>query len=260
MRSSLVPLVTASLLLSSFTLRADVVRLKDGRTIQGIFLGGNSRQIDFLVSEGKTVSFSLTSVSSVAFMALPETPPSTGGGAAAGTAPAPAARPPVLIPAGTLLRVRTIDPIDVDTSATGAKFKASLDDPVMVGGAVVIPRGAGAMLQAVKVEQSGKMKGSDLIQLKVISVSVGETAYPVVSSVAESKGGSEGKATAKKTLGGAGLGALIGGIAGGGSGALIGTAAGAAGGAIVSASGQQHLKIPSETRLEFKLQSDLKVR
>jgi outer membrane lipoprotein SlyB len=130
----------------------------------------------------------------------------------------------------------------------------------MVGGAVVIPRGADAMLQAVKVEQSGKMKGSDLIALKVISVSVGKTAYPVVTSVAETKGGSEGKATARKTLGGAGLGALIGGIAGGGSGALIGTAAGAAGGAIVSASGQQHLKIPSETRLEFKLQSDLKVR
>ena len=58
------------------------------------------------------------------------------------------------------------------------------------------------------------MKGSDLIQLKVNSLTVHGASYPVVSSVAESKGGSEGKSTAKKTIGGAGLGAIIGGIAG----------------------------------------------
>ena len=127
--------------------------------------------------------------------------------------------------------MRTIDNIDVDSSTAGAKYRASLDDPIIVGGAVVISKGADAMLQAVKVQQSGKMKGSDLIQLKVTRVSVGGSSYPVVTSVAESKGKSEGKATARKTVGGAGLGALIGGIAGGGKGALIGTAAGLAGGA-----------------------------
>lgn len=67
------------------------------------------------------------------------------------------------------------------------------------------------------------------------------------------------KKTARKTIGRAGLGAIIGGIAGGGKGAAIGAAAGWAGGAIISASGQQHLKIPSETRLEFTLQADLKI-
>ncbi|HEU0005157.1 MAG TPA: hypothetical protein VFS12_04110, partial [Terriglobia bacterium] len=238
-------------------LQADVIKLKDGRAIQGIFLGGNSRQIDFLSPSGQTLNFPLTSVGSVTFSALPG---ASGGGAAPGApAAAPAARPAVLIAAGTLLRVRTIDNIDVDASKAGAKYRASLDDPIMVGGAVVIPRGADATLQAVKVQQSGKMKGSDLIQLKVTTVSVRGTAYPVVTSVVESKGKGEGKATARKTAGGAGLGALIGGIAGGGKGALIGVAAGAGAGLIVSASGQQHLKVPSETRLEFKLEADLKV-
>jgi len=238
-------------------LQADVVKLKDGRAIQGIFLGGNSRQIDFLSPGGQTLNFPLTSVSSVTFSALPA---ATGGsGAPAAPAAAPAGRAPVVIAGGTLLRVRTIDNIDVDASKAGAKYRASLDDPIMVGGAVVIPRGADAMLQAVKVQQSGKMKGSDLIQLKIISVSVRGATYPVVTSVVESKGKSEGKATARKTAGGAGLGAIIGGIAGGGKGAAIGLAAGAATGAIVSASGQQHLKIPSETRLEFKLEAALKV-
>ena len=257
MKSLLVPGVSLSVLLCAFTLQADVVKLKDGRAIQGIFLGGNSRQIDFLSPGGQTLSFPLTSVGSVTFSGLPG---ATGGSAApAAPAAAPAGRAQVLIAGGTSLRVRTIDNIDVDASKAGAKYRASLDDPIMVGGAVVIPRGAEATLQAVKVQQSGKFKGSDLIQLKVINVSVRGTTYPVVSSVAESKGKSEGKATARKTAGGAGLGALIGGIAGGGKGALIGVAAGAATGAIVSASGQQHLKIPSETRLEFKLEADLKV-
>ena len=257
MKSLLVPGVSLSLLFCTFTLQADIVKLKDGRAIQGIFLGGNSRQIDFLSPGGQTLNFPITSVGSVTFSALPG---AAGGSGTPGTPAAPAAaRPAVLIPTGTPLRVRTIDNIDVDSSKAGTKYRASLDDPIMVGGAVTIPKGADAVLQAVNVQQSGKMKGSDLIQLKVISVSVRGNAYPVVSSIAESKGGSEGKATARKTLGGAGLGALVGGIAGGGKGALIGTAAGAGAGAIVSASGQQHLKIPPETRLEFKLAADLKV-
>jgi hypothetical protein len=91
------------------------------------------------------------------------------------------------------------------------------------------------MLQAVKVQQSGKMRGSDLIQLKINSITAGGTSYPVVSSVAESKGGSEGKKTARKTIGGAGLGAIIGGAAGGGKGAAIDALAGGAGGPILSA-------------------------
>src|SRR5262245_18682262 len=260
MKVSRIPVATVSLMLLAFTLQADVVKLKDGRAIQGIFLGGNARQIDVLSPGGQTLNFPLTSVASVTFSALPG---AEGGGAAPGAQQAPAApapRPAVLIPTGTVLRVRTIDNIDVDASAAGAKYRASLDDPIMVGGAVVIPRGADATLQAVKVQQSGKMKGSDLIQLKVVNVVVKGATYPVVTSVAESKGKGEGKATTRKTLGGAGLGALIGGIAGGGKGALIGTAAGAAGGLIISASGEQHLKIKPETRLEFTLQSDVKIR
>jgi len=250
-------ILSFSFLLSSLPTQADTIKLRDGRAIQGTFLGGNTRQIDFITQAGKMESYPIQSVLILSFSASSMSP-STGGATAAKPAPTAASRPPVIISTGTLLRVRTIDPIDVDTSKAGAKYQASLDDPVMVGGAVVIPRGADVVLQAVKVQQSGRMKGSDLIQLKLNSVKVNGTSYPVVSSVAESKGGSEGKSTAKKTLGGAGLGAIIGGIAGGGKGAAIGAAAGGTGGAILSASGQQHLKIPAETRLEFTLQANLK--
>jgi hypothetical protein len=57
-----------------------------------------------------------------------------------------------------------------------------------------------------------------------------------------------------KVVGGAGLGALIGGIAGGGKGAGIGALAGAAGGTAVAASKKgEQLSIPSESLLEFRL-------
>jgi hypothetical protein len=165
----------------------------------------------------------------------------------------------VFVPAGTSLRFRTIDGIDVDTTQAGVKFRASTDDPIMLGGDVIVPRGAGVMLIASKVKQGGRLKGSDVVELKVQSITVGGRSCQVVTSLAEAKSGGEGNKTARKIIGGAGLGAIIGGIAGGGKGAAIGAAAGGAGGTAIAASGQPHLKIPPETRLEFQFQSDWKV-
>ena len=99
------------------------------------------------------------------------------------------------------------------------------------------------------------MKGSSQLTLELTDIVVRGTAYPILTSDYEVKGKGEGSSTAKKVVGGAGLGALIGGIAGGGKGAGIGAAAGGAlgtGGA-ASKKGQQ-LSIPSETLLEFRLQ------
>jgi hypothetical protein len=104
------------------------------------------------------------------------------------------------------------------------------------------------------------MKGSDLIELKVNTIVVNGRSYPVSTTVSQTKTGGEGKKTAGKVLGGAGLGAIIGGIAGGGKGAGIGALVGGAGGTAIAASGQPHLKIPAETRLEFQFAADWKVK
>jgi hypothetical protein len=150
--------------------------------------------------------------------------------------------------------------IDVDVSASGQTFKATVDDPIMIGGSIVIPRGATAVVQAVKVEQSGKMKGSDKVTLKLNAIGFGGTMYDVASSYVESSGKGEGKKTARKVGGGAGLGAIVGGIAGGGEGAAIGAAVGGITGAAVASGGEEHLKLPSETRLQFKLTAAVNVR
>jgi hypothetical protein len=227
------------------TLSADSVALRNGTKTDGTFLGANSRQIDFLKSNGESIRVPIEDVASVTFSS---------------SKASPQARGAVVIPAGTLLRVRTVDAIDVDKTQAGMKFRASLDDPIVSGGSVIVSRGADVVLIAAKVEQGGKFKGSDLIQLKAASISVNGKPHQVITSLSETKTGGEGKKTAGKVVGGAGLGAIIGGIAGGGKGAGIGALAGVAGGTILAATGEPHLKVAAETRLEFQLVADWKIR
>ncbi|RPI22979.1 MAG: hypothetical protein EHM61_20905 [Acidobacteria bacterium] len=165
-----------------------------------------------------------------------------------------------MIHSGTVISVRTIDNIDVDAAQAGATFSASIDQPIVDGDRVVVSKGSEATLRALKVEQSGKMKGKDLIQLELTSIVVKGKRYQVATSFQEIAGKSEGKSTRRKILGGAGAGAVVGAIAGGGKGAAIGAAIGGSAGTAISASGEQHLKVPSETRLEFRLDNDLTIQ
>jgi hypothetical protein len=247
--------ITALLVLMvGATLSADRVKLKSGKVIEGMFVGADSKAIRILLDNGKVTEVGIEEAVSVEFTprkpASPPPPP-----------PNPATQPkPVQVPAGTIINVRLTQGIDVDASQAGQTFKAIVDDPVMMNGVIVIPRGASAMLQAVAVQQSGKMKGSDKISLKLNSIGFGGMVYQVTTAYVETKGGGEGKKTTRKVAGGAGLGAIVGGIAGGGSGAAIGAAVGGATGAVVASSGEEHLKLPAETRLQFQLSAAVNVR
>lgn len=237
------------LALTGLTLSADTIVLRNGKKITGTFLGGSTREVEFLSSSGPSLKLPVAEVLSLTFSAPP-----------VAAEPPAGARQAILVPAGLAFRVRTAEFIDVDSTKAGAKFRGTVDDPIMLGGDVIVPRGADVVLLASKVQQGGRMKGSDLIALKVESITVRGRAYPVVTSMSETKSSGEGKKTTRKVVGGAGLGAIVGGIAGGGAGAGIGALVGAAGGTALSATGQPHLKIPAETRLEFQLLADWKIR
>ena len=269
--SSVVGIALVLVLGTGVSLSADRVRLRSGKTVEGMFMGGDSKSVRVLLDDGSVSEIPLEEAIAVEFSArkpksapapAPAAKPAAKPAAApAAQAPAPAAAPkPVTVPAGTMLNVRLAQAIDVDTSATGQTFKAIVDDPVMIGGSVVIPRGASAVVQAVHVEQSGKMKGSDKISLKVNSIGFGGMVHEVTTTYVETKGKGEGKKTARKVGGGAGLGAIVGGIAGGGSGAAIGAAVGGATGGAIAAGGEEHLQLPAETRLQFQLTAAVNIR
>jgi len=243
------------------SLYADRVRLRSGKIVEGMFIGADSKAVRILLEDGRVSEIPIEETVAVEFSARKPATPSTPAAKPAAAAPVAAAAPKaVSVPAGTMLNVRLTQPIDVDASQAGMKFKGIVDDPVMIGGAIVIPRGASAVLQAVQVQQSGKMKGSDQITLKLNAIGFGGMMYEVATTYVETKGKGEGKKTARKVGGGAGLGAIVGGIAGGGSGAAIGAAVGGATGAAVAAGGEEQLQLPAETRLQFQLSAAVNIR
>jgi hypothetical protein len=241
----------AVLALGSATLLADRVKLRSGKSVEGSFMAADSKSIRVLMDSGIVAEIPIDEVTAVEFTARKAPPPPP---------PDPAKAPaPVTVPSGTMLSVLLAEAIDVDAAQIGQTFKGFLDDPVMIGGKVVVPRKATVVLQAAKVEQAGKMKGADKITLKANSIAFGGRKYEIATTYSESKGSGEGKKTARKVAGGAGLGAAIGGIAGGWTGAAIGAAAGTATGAIMSSQGTEHLKLPAETRLQFTLNAAVTV-
>jgi hypothetical protein len=249
--------LVAVIAVTTASLSADRLKLRNGQNVEGSFLSADVNTVRLLLANGRIAEFPVKDVTAVEFAARP----APKAAAPAVAAPDLAQKPkPITVPSGSNLAVRLTQTIDVDATQAGATFKAVLDDPVMIGGAVVIPRNAAVTLQAVKVEQAGKMKGADKLTLKASAIAFGGRRYDIVTAYVESKGAGEGKKTTRKVAGGAGLGALIGGIAGGGTGAAIGLAAGAATGAIVSSQGTEHLQVPAETRLQFTLSAAVTVQ
>jgi hypothetical protein len=168
---------------------------------------------------------------------------------------APQSKKRVTVPAGTRILVRMVDSIDSNKQKTGYRFTATLEANLQAEDIVVAPRGTTVYGRLAQASSAGKMKGSSQLTLELTDIMIKGTAYPLLTSTYEIKGKGEGGNTAKKVIGGAGLGALIGGLAGGGTGAGIGALAGAGAGTAVAASKKgEQLQIPSESLLEFRIE------
>lgn len=185
-------------------------------------------------------------------------------------APAPAAVPDtpppppppvkVSIPAGTALAVRLETPIDSEVSQLGQTFTATLNSALTVNGDVAVPAGSQVQGHIADLKSAGKFAGQSLVVLQLDSIRSGGQSYNISTDQFKKEGSSRGKNTAEKVGAGAGIGALIGALAGGGKGAAIGAAAGGGlgGGAQAVTKGQQ-IKLPTETVLNFTLQSPVTV-
>jgi hypothetical protein len=160
----------------------------------------------------------------------------------------------VTVPAGTRILIRTGDAIDSSKQQAGYRFTASLETNLQVDDVVAARRGSTVYGRLASAKSAGRMSGSSELELELTDIVINGTSYPLLTSSYEIKGSGEGSKTAKKVVGGAGLGALIGGLAGGGKGAGIGVLAGAGAGTAVAATKKgQQLSIPSESLLEFRL-------
>ncbi len=175
--------------------------------------------------------------------------------------PPPAAAPaPVQLAAGTNLAIRMIDAVDSEKASVGQTFRASMDQPVTVNGDTVIPRGADVVVKLVDAKDSGKMTGRAELTLSLQSVSVSGKMVDINTQNITKESGSRGTQTAKAVGVGAAIGTIIGAAAGGGKGAAVGAGAGAgAGAAVQMATKGEKVKVPSEARLTFVLDSPVNI-
>ncbi len=175
----------------------------------------------------------------------------------AGTSPTPFGSYST-IPSGTQLAIRTNEVIDSKTATVGQRFSAvTYADVLNSSGAVVIPKGSDVELVIRSTARS------DLV-LDIDSLVVAGRRYVVSTGDLEQKGGQSigaNRRTAEMVGGGAAVGAIIGAIVGGGKGAAIGAGVGAAGGAgaEVLTKGRE-VRVPAETVLNFRLDTDLRLQ
>ncbi len=171
------------------------------------------------------------------------------------SAPAPPPPPAVItLPGGTPIRVRLDQDLGSKISQPGDSFSATVADDVLVNGTVVIPKEARADGTVIDAKPLGKFKGGAVLAIKLERVHTRWGSYPVATSTIDRAEKGKGKRSAAFIGGGAGLGALIGGIAGGGKGAAIGALAGGGAGTAGSAfSGNKQIVLPAETLLTFHL-------
>jgi len=162
------------------------------------------------------------------------------------------------VPAGTTVPVTMSETLSAKNNNVGDSFSGVLSAPLTTeGGGAVFERGTRVTGQVVSSKGRGRFKGAGDLGIELTSIggmSVSTTEYAVVV-----KG--KGKRTATMAGGGAGLGALIGGLAGGGKGALIGGLAGAGAGTAGAAyTGNKEVTIPAESHVTFKLTAPLHVQ
>jgi hypothetical protein len=167
----------------------------------------------------------------------------------------------VTLPAGTVVTVRLARAVGSKLSTNDDHFAATVARPVKVDGKVVVPAGSEALGKVVEAVPQGRFKGAAVLRLVLESVTVNADSYDVKTTSVDRYLKGKGKRTATMIGGGAGGGALIGGLAGGGKGALIGAAAGAGAGTAGAAyTGNKEIVLPAESTLSFKLAKPLTVK
>jgi len=182
----------------------------------------------------------------------------------------------MIVPEGTIVRMRLEHTLSTRTSRQGDRFTATVSEPVYADGSseVAIPAGSTVKGTISQSERPGRVKGTATLHLRYETITLpGGREQPIEatlmaiqgSKVEEGEGSVKGgKSTGRDTAtvgGGAALGAIIGAIAGGGKGAAIGAGVGAAAGTgtVLGTRGKE-IDLPGGCIMEVRLLHSLDTR
>lgn len=175
MKKVLMFFATVSLCLMTVTVWADTLEMKDGRFLEGQYLGGTQNSIRFQVEKQIQV-FPVRDVLALTFSASPGGTSSgfpTGGAQMNTPKPKPQQTPEIkgeiVLEPGTKVAVRMLESLYLENSRKDDWFRASLESDVRVNGVTVLPKGAKINGQVVASEQ-GKMGSTLAITLREVVV------------------------------------------------------------------------------------------
>ena len=175
-------------------------------------------------------------------------------------APVPAARQDFTIAAGTRIRVRLAQRIDTKHSYAGERFLAHLDEPLVAGYRVIVPKGAPVHGHVIEAKPSGRLRGRAQLALTLDSIEWEGQRYRIETAVYGRVSSSHRKRNFAIIGGGSAGGAVVGAAAGGGLGALIGAGAGAGAGTVGAlVTGRKNVSLPPETELSFVLREPVRI-
>ena len=161
---------------------------------------------------------------------------------------------PVMVPQGTLLQLRTNEPVGTRRAKDGEPVQFTLISDVAMGGVLAIPRGATVHGVVTESKKAGDLGGSPVLALTLTSLDLGGQSYPLTSDEFRVKGPNKAGQTVGSAVTGGLIGTIIGCAAGRGVGCAIGAGAGvAAGTAVSAASPGPGVWIPAEALVSFHL-------
>ena len=222
--------------------RSDVLELKDGTVLNGLYMGGSQSSMRFRVKDEIQV------IPIEKILALTVTGRSTASTGSTMVPPPPAKA--TGLPAGTRLLVKLMESIDTRKNKAGSRFTASLEGKLMVDGQEMVAAGSKVYGQIVTAKRGGIGKKKPVLELKLIEISISGELRPIKTNLLSGTG--EGGGAGGKVLKGAAIGGLASGSSGAEDGAKIGLA-------VAILGGGKHAGISSGTLLEFHLAEALKL-
>jgi hypothetical protein len=141
--------------------------------------------------------------------------------------------PQLTIKQGTWTTVRTNQWLSSDRYQQGDTFTATLEQPLVVDGFVVAPRGSTVMGRVTEAKKAGRVEGTSRLGVEITGLTLVDGQQVSIQSQMVNRNGPTSVGRDAAAIGGTtALGAIVGAGAAGGRGAAIGAGAGAAAGII----------------------------
>jgi hypothetical protein len=168
---------------------------------------------------------------------------------------------PVVVPTGSVLRVRVDRELNTKYSRPGDRFTGVLESPVVAGRTVVLSKGTVVGGHVLTARPSGRLKGRAVLAITLDTCRVSGREIAVSTSPLTRVSGTHRKRNWALIGGGSGTGGLVGGLVAGPVGLLAGAASGAvAGTAGAVLTGKKEVTLPAESVAGFTLRSPLTVQ